>query len=114
VDALEVLRVVEVLDQCMVDVLDGVVNDKLLVGQRALLQRAAVGPRGFEPDEVRSPVLFLHGGQDRIAPSSHAKWLSGHVRSAELWLRPDEGHISILSSGTAALDWLGDHALRSS
>ena len=71
---------------------------------------AYVAPWGFDPGQVTSPVLFLHGGQDRIAPRSHAEWLSRHVRSAELWLRPDDGHISVLNSGAAALDWLREHA----
>jgi pimeloyl-ACP methyl ester carboxylesterase len=76
--------------------LGGMVDDDL----------AYVGPWGFDPGHVTAPVLLLHGGQDRIAPSSHSKWLARHIRSAELWLRPDDGHISVLSSAVAALDWL--------
>lgn len=71
---------------------------------------AYVAPWGFDPGQVSPPVLFLHGGQDRIVPSSHGKWLARHVRSAELWLRPDDGHISVLNSGLAAMDWLREHA----
>jgi pimeloyl-ACP methyl ester carboxylesterase len=80
--------------------LGGMVDDDL----------ANVAPWGFDPGQVRPPVLFLHGGQDRIAPSSHAKWLARHSRSAELWLRPDDGHISVLHSGEAALGWLWERA----
>jgi pimeloyl-ACP methyl ester carboxylesterase len=69
-----------------------------------------VAPWGCDPEQVRSPVLFLHGGQDRVAPRSHAEWLARRTPSAELWLRPDEGHISVLGSGVAALDWLREHA----
>jgi pimeloyl-ACP methyl ester carboxylesterase len=69
-----------------------------------------VAPWGLDPGQVRSPVLFLHGGQDRMVPSSHAQWLARHTRSAELWLRPDDGHVSVLSSAPAALGWLRDHA----
>jgi pimeloyl-ACP methyl ester carboxylesterase len=72
---------------------------------------AYVAPWGFEPEQVTSPVLFLHGGHDRIAPPSHARWLATHVRSSELWLRPDDGHISVLSSAIAAMDWLQAHAV---
>jgi pimeloyl-ACP methyl ester carboxylesterase len=81
---------------------DGMVDDEL----------AYVAPWGFDPRRVRPPVLFLHGGQDRVAPRSHGEWLVRHIRSADLWLRPDDGHISILSSGAAALDWLQEHAGR--
>ena len=71
---------------------------------------AYVARWGFDPGQVTSPVLFLHGCQDRIAPSSHAEWLARHVGSAELWLRPDDGHISVLNSGAAVMEWLREHA----
>jgi pimeloyl-ACP methyl ester carboxylesterase len=72
---------------------------------------AYVAPWGFDPGQVTAPVLFLHGGRDRIAPMAHGTWLARHTRSAQLWLRPDDGHISVLTSGAEALDWLRDHAL---
>jgi pimeloyl-ACP methyl ester carboxylesterase len=71
---------------------------------------AYVSPWGCDPREISQPILLLHGGQDRIVPSSHGTWLAGHCRSAQLWLRPDDGHISVLSAGIAALDWLQEHA----
>ena len=76
---------------------DGQVDDEL----------AYVAPWGFAPGEVRAPALFLHGGQDRVAPVSHGRWLAERTPSAELWLRPGDGHISVLNSATAALAWLG-------
>jgi pimeloyl-ACP methyl ester carboxylesterase len=69
-----------------------------------------VAPWGFEPGQVRPPVLFLHGGQDRMVPSSHGTWLARHTRTAELWLRPDDGHVSVLDSGATAMAWLREHA----
>jgi pimeloyl-ACP methyl ester carboxylesterase len=80
--------------------LGGMVDDDL----------AYVAPWGFDPARIRTPVLILQGGQDRIAPSSHGKWLARQIPSAELWLRPDDGHISVLSSGVAAMDWLLDRS----
>jgi pimeloyl-ACP methyl ester carboxylesterase len=73
---------------------------------------AYIAPWGFDPGQVRAPVLFLHGDQDRVVPCSHSEWLARHSRSAQLWLRPDDGHISVLNSGVAALDWLQNHANR--
>lgn len=67
---------------------------------------ANVAPWGFDPGQIASPVLILHGGRDRVVPSSHGEWLARHCRSAELWLRPDDGHISVLDAGPAALRWL--------
>jgi hypothetical protein len=52
-------------------------------------------------------VLVFHGGRGRMVPSAHGAWLAGHCPDAELWLRPDDGRVSILGScGVAALDWL--------
>jgi pimeloyl-ACP methyl ester carboxylesterase len=79
--------------------LQGMVDDDL----------AYVAPWGFDPGQVHAPVLLLHGGQDRIAPSSHATWLARRIPSAELWLRPDDGHISVLHAAEAALGWLWEH-----
>ncbi len=67
---------------------------------------AYVAPWGFDPRKIGQPVLIVQGGQDRIAPSTHGKWLAHQIRSSDLWLRPDDGHISVLSSGEAAMDWL--------
>jgi pimeloyl-ACP methyl ester carboxylesterase len=71
---------------------------------------AYVAPWGFDPAQVGAPVLFLHGDRDRVVPSSHSRWLAGRCPSAELRLTPDDGHISVLNSGPAALRWLSDHA----
>ena len=81
---------------------DGQVDDNL----------AYVAPWGFDPARVAPPVLFLHGGQDRIGPSSHAEWLAGRCPSAQLRLYPDDGHISVLDSAATALDWLAEQADR--
>jgi pimeloyl-ACP methyl ester carboxylesterase len=67
---------------------------------------AYVMPWGFDPVEVSAPVLLLHGARDRMVPSSHSEWLAGRCPTAELRLMPDEGHISILHSAPAALEWL--------
>jgi pimeloyl-ACP methyl ester carboxylesterase len=71
---------------------------------------AYVAPWGFDPEQVIAPVLFLHGGRDRVVPSSHSQWLASRCPAAELRLSPDDGHISVLNSSTAAMNWLADHA----
>lgn len=71
---------------------------------------AYVTPLGCDPSKISTPVLLVHGAQDRLVPSSHATWLAQHCRTAELWLRPDDGHVSILNSSVMALDWLREHA----
>ena len=68
---------------------------------------AYVSPWGFDPRQITSPVLLVHGALDRLVPSTHAAWLAQRCRTADLWLRPDDGHVSILdSTSVMALDWL--------
>jgi pimeloyl-ACP methyl ester carboxylesterase len=71
---------------------------------------AYVAPWGFDPARVVAPTLLVHGGRDRVVPSSHGEWLVRHCPSAELWLRPEDGHISVLGAGEAALGWLRERA----
>jgi pimeloyl-ACP methyl ester carboxylesterase len=71
---------------------------------------AYVAPWGVDPMQAIAPILLVHGGRDRVVPSSHGEWLARRCPSAELWLRPDDGHISILNQGAAAMAWLREHA----
>ncbi|HTF61027.1 MAG TPA: alpha/beta fold hydrolase [Actinomycetes bacterium] len=89
-----------VVEQAREGGLGGMVDDDL----------AGVAPWGFDPGQVRPPVLFLHGAQDRMVPSSHGEWLARRTPSAELWLRPDDGHVSVLDAAEAAQGWLWEHA----
>jgi pimeloyl-ACP methyl ester carboxylesterase len=75
---------------------DGLIDDDV----------AYVTPWGFDPAQVAAPVLLVHGGQDRVIPPSHAEWLLRRCPRAELWLRPRDGHISILDACPVAMDWL--------
>jgi pimeloyl-ACP methyl ester carboxylesterase len=75
---------------------DGLVDDDV----------AFAAPWGFEVSEIDVPVLIVHGGRDRVVPPSHAHWLVQHCPSSELWLRPRDGHVSILEAGPLAMDWL--------
>jgi pimeloyl-ACP methyl ester carboxylesterase len=67
---------------------------------------AYVQPWGFDLRSISAPVLLVHGADDLIAPSAHSTWLAGHLARAELWLRPDEGHIAALLAAADALGWL--------
>jgi pimeloyl-ACP methyl ester carboxylesterase len=89
-----------------------VVGPAVEAGQSGLIDDdlAYVAPWGFDPADIVVPALFLHGGRDRVVPSAHGEWLARHCPSAELWLRPNDGHISILNQGAAAMGWLREHA----
>jgi pimeloyl-ACP methyl ester carboxylesterase len=67
---------------------------------------AFVAPWGFDVSRTTAPVLLVQGGQDRVVPPAHADWLLRHCPPAELWLRPGDGHVSVLDACPVALDWL--------
>jgi pimeloyl-ACP methyl ester carboxylesterase len=75
---------------------DGLIDDDV----------AFVTPWGFDLAQIRVPVLLVQGGADRVVPASHAHRLLEHIPTAELWLRPDDGHVSVLSAVPSAMDWL--------
>ena len=70
---------------------------------------ALVTPWGVDLAAVRAPVLLLQGGEDRIAPRSHAEQLHRGIARSELRLRTDDGHISVLDACPEAMDWLVAH-----
>ena len=75
---------------------DGAVDDDV----------AYVSPWGFAPGQVGAPVLLVHGGEDRVVPPAHSTRLLADLPAAELWLRPRDGHVSVLGAWPVALDWL--------
>lgn len=83
-------------EQAMAGGFRGVVDDVV----------SMVSPWGFRPSEINAPVLLVHGRDDRVVPSAHSVWLAHHLEAAELWLRPGDGHIAVLNSCVAVLDWL--------
>jgi pimeloyl-ACP methyl ester carboxylesterase len=86
----------------------GVVGPALAGGQSGPIDDdlAYVSPWGCDPSRVTAPVLLVHGDRDRMVPSAHSRWLARTCPSSELWIRPDDGHITVLRSGQAALEWL--------
>ncbi|TWP50795.1 alpha/beta hydrolase [Lentzea tibetensis] len=93
-----------------------VVGPALAGGPAPLIEDdlAYVTPWGCDPTTITAPVLLLHGGQDRVIPSSHGEWLARHCPTAELRLFPEHGHISVLNDAPAALEWLrtaGDRSI---
>jgi pimeloyl-ACP methyl ester carboxylesterase len=75
---------------------DGLIDDDV----------AFAAPWGFALEQVAAPVLLVHGGQDRVVPPSHSEWLLRRCPRAELWLRPRDGHVSVLAGCAVAMDWL--------
>jgi pimeloyl-ACP methyl ester carboxylesterase len=90
--------VAEVAGKAMEEGDEGMIED-LLAGAQAW---------GFAPADVSVPVLILHGEEDRMVPAAHGEWLAAHCPTAELRLAPGAGHITVLDSAPAALQWLRD------
>ncbi|MBY8874875.1 alpha/beta hydrolase [Micromonospora sp. PLK6-60] len=92
--------------------LGGVVGPAVENGPGGLIDDdlAYVGRWGFDPALLRVPVLLMHGGRDGMVPAAHGRWLAEHIPGASWWRRPDDGHISILDSAEAALEWLRERA----
>ncbi|WP_405013833.1 alpha/beta fold hydrolase [Kitasatospora sp. NBC_01539] len=89
---------------------DEVVGPAVAAGPAALIDDdlAYTAPWGFDPADVRCPVLLLHGERDRVVPAAHSRWLARRLPTAELRTTPGDGHISVLGSAEDALAWLRD------
>ena len=78
---------------------DGLIDDDV----------AFASPWGFDIARAAAPILLVQGGEDRVVPPAHADWIARHVPRPELWLRPRDGHVSILGAVPVAMDWLRAH-----
>ena len=75
---------------------DGLIDDDV----------AFVAPWGFDVAAIGAPVLVVQGGEDRVVPPAHAEALLRACPRGELWLRPRDGHVSVLDACPLAMDWL--------
>jgi pimeloyl-ACP methyl ester carboxylesterase len=67
---------------------------------------AFAAPWGFDVATISSPVLLVQGGEDRVIPPGHADALLRAIPTAELWLRPRDGHVLVLGACPVGMDWL--------
>jgi pimeloyl-ACP methyl ester carboxylesterase len=57
---------------------------------------ALTRPWGFDLGDIAVPVAVWQGGQDRMVPFAHGRWLAARLPSARARLLPAEGHLSIV------------------
>jgi len=68
---------------------------------------AFIEPWGCELDQTRTPVLLLHGRQDRFVPFAHGEWLARHIPGVEARLFDDDGHLTLLERHLEGVhEWL--------
>jgi pimeloyl-ACP methyl ester carboxylesterase len=58
---------------------------------------------GFDPADITTPTSIWQGGQDRMVPFEHGRWLAARMPAATVHLDPDEGHMSLLLNKFDAL-----------
>jgi pimeloyl-ACP methyl ester carboxylesterase len=56
---------------------------------------AHLSPWGFELESISTPVLLLHGREDRFVPFGHGQWLAARVPGVEARLTDDDGHLTL-------------------
>lgn len=57
---------------------------------------AHLSPWGFELDSITTPVLLIHGREDRFVPFGHGQWLAAQVPGVEARLTDADGHLTLL------------------
>jgi len=75
---------------------DGWVDDDL----------AFISDWGFQPAQIRVPVLIVHGGQDLMVPFDHGQWLGGRIPGVTTRFSDEDGHLSTLRTIPDVHTWL--------
>jgi pimeloyl-ACP methyl ester carboxylesterase len=85
-----------------------VVRPAIAAGPAAAIEDdlGAVAPWDFDPADIATPVLVVHGEADRMVPVAHGRWLAATIPGSELWVRPAAGHVTVMDAAQHALAWL--------
>ncbi|MEU8464436.1 alpha/beta hydrolase [Streptomyces sp. NPDC029003] len=63
-------------------------------------------PWGFDPADIRRPVLIWHGELDVFSPVGHARWLGRRIPGATTTIDPAAAHFAALRALPDVLTWL--------
>ncbi|MYV54745.1 alpha/beta hydrolase, partial [Streptomyces sp. SID3212] len=67
---------------------------------------AFCSPWGFDPADIRGPVLLWHGEQDVFSPVGHTRWLAERIPDVTTVLEPAAAHFAALHALPRTLTWL--------
>lgn len=63
-------------------------------------------PWGFDPADIRCPVMIWHGGLDEFSPVGHSRWLGRRIPGATTTIDPAAAHFGALHALPGVLTWL--------
>ncbi|MFD9303588.1 alpha/beta fold hydrolase [Streptomyces sp. NPDC060048] len=63
-------------------------------------------PWGFDPADIRCPVLIWHGELDVFSPVGHSRWLARRIPGATTTIDPAAAHFAALRALPDVLTWL--------
>lgn len=78
------------------DSADGWIDDSL----------AFCSPWGFEPADIKVPVLVWHGQDDVFSPVAHSRWLADQIPNASMLIQPGAAHFAAIEVLPDVLSWL--------
>ncbi|WP_055532715.1 alpha/beta fold hydrolase [Streptomyces graminilatus] len=67
---------------------------------------ALTGPWGFDPADIRVPVLLWHGGRDVFSPPAHASWLAARIPRVRTVAEPTATHFAAVRALPRVIGWL--------
>ena len=68
-------------------------------------------PWDFDIAEIATPVLLLHGEDDRFVPVSHGRWLAERIPDVDARIHAADGHLTLLERRMREVnEWLLSHS----
>jgi pimeloyl-ACP methyl ester carboxylesterase len=67
---------------------------------------AFCSPWGFEPADIKVPVLVWHGQDDVFSPVAHSRWLTDRIPNASMVLQPNAAHFAAFEAMPDVLAWV--------